>query len=106
MNDPAEQVELLEGACHRLLINLADASLCRALLEGLVAYKSTPLAGFPTRIRNLVSRSRAQADALCLRILQTDCGTSGSIEHELKQMCDTLTSLGVALKAGDKHAQH
>jgi len=54
LNDPAEQVQLLETACHRLLMNLEDASLCRALLEGLVAYKSTPLDGFPTGIRTLV----------------------------------------------------
>jgi hypothetical protein len=106
LNDPAEQVQLLETACHRLLMNLEDASLCRALLEGLVTYKSTPLDGFPTGMRTLVSRSRAQADALCLRILETDGGTSRSIEHELKQMCDTLTSLGAALEAGDKRAQH
>ena len=102
MNDPAEQVERLEAACHRLLMNLEDASLRRTLLEALVTYKSTPLDGFPTGMRNLVSTSRAQADALCLRILENDGGTSWSIEHELTQMCETLTALGAALKAGDK----
>lgn len=106
MSGPAEQVQLLETACHRLLMNLEDASLRRTLLEALVTYKSTPLNGFPTGLRDLVSTSRAQADALCLRILETDGGTGRSIEHELKQMCDTLTSLGDALKAADKQAQH
>ena len=87
-------------------MSLEDASLRQTLLEALVVYKSTPLDGFPTGMRNLVYKSRAQADALCLRILETNGGTSRSIEHELKQMCDTLTSLGAALEAGDKRVQH
>lgn len=87
-------------------MRLEDASLRQALLEALVIYKSTPLDGFPTGMWNLVWRSRAQADALCVRILQTDGGSSRSIEHELKQMCETLTSLRAGLTAGNEQAQH
>ena len=88
-----ESVQMLEVACHRLLRSPKDDGYRALLLEALATYKGVPLDCFPSALRDLVVTSREQADALCLRILETSALEGGSIEAELKEVCHTLAEL-------------
>lgn len=96
MNQPEECVQALETACHRFLSDPGDAGSRALLLEALATYNAVPLASFPTAVRDLVTTSRDQADALCVRILETSSGAS--IVSETENVCHTLGSLGEALR--------
>jgi hypothetical protein len=100
LSHPREHVQILEAACHRLLSSPQDDGSRAFLLEALAAYKAVPLACFPGAVHDLVASSRTQADALCVRILETDAGAGQSIDHEVEDVCHTLTALGEALKRG------
>ena len=87
-------MEALEAACHRLLKNPHDEGSRASLLKALATYNTVPMACFPVALL----ASHDQADALCLRILETDASPGNSIDREAKKVCDTLTSIGDALR--------
>ena len=100
LSRPADHVRALEAACHRLLKNPRDEDSRASLLKALATYKTVPMACFPLAVQHLVATSRDQADVLCLRILETDAASADAINREVKTVCDTLTSLGEALRKG------
>ena len=83
----------------------AGEALRVLLLEALVTYKTVRMDCFPASVRDLVAASRAQADALCLRILETNAVSGRSIEHEVKEVCRTLTCLEAAMKNMDEQGE-
>lgn len=98
MSPPKDSLQLLEAACHRLLRSPTDDGYRALLLEALAAYKKVALDSFPSAVRDLVITSRDQADALCLRILETSDRSRGSIDNEVQEVCQTLASLDEAMR--------
>lgn len=97
LTEVVKQVQALKTACHRLLRNLDDDLSRALLLEALAAYKAIPLASLPASVYGLVTTSRDQVNALCLRVLEANARAGRSIEHELQEVFKTLGALAVAL---------
>jgi hypothetical protein len=93
-----DAVQAVEFACHRAL-NVPEDDISRMmLLEALASFKATPLASFPSKVLNLVSRSRDQADALSDRILASNSLSDPSIDIEIRAVCHTTGSLAAAMR--------
>ncbi len=93
-----DAVQAADFACHRALDGPKDDMSRVMLLEALASFKATPLASFPARVLDLVSRSRNQADALCDRILASSGPFDSSIDEEIRAVCATLHSLAAAMR--------
>ena len=94
----ADAVQAVEFACHRAL-NVPKDDMSRVmLLEALASFKGTPLASFPNKVLDLVSRSREHADALSDRILASNSLSDPSIDHEIRAVCHVADSLAAAMR--------
>ncbi|GEP59887.1 hypothetical protein RSO01_70530 [Reyranella soli] len=82
-------MQALEAACHRLLKNPHDEGSRASLLKALATYKTVPMGCFPVAVQHLVAASRDQADALCVRIPETEAAPGDAIDREVKKVCDT-----------------
>jgi len=93
-----DAVQAVELACHRA-VNFPSDDIARTmLLEALTSFKATPLALFPPKVVDLVSRSHDQANALTNRILASNSLADPSIDLEIRAVCDTLSSLAEAMR--------
>lgn len=93
-----DAVQAVELACHRAVKSPTDDVARMMLLEALASFKATPLAPFPAKVVEMVSRSHDQADALTDRILASTSLSGPSIDHEIRAVCDTLSTLAVAMR--------
>ena len=95
--DAVDAVQAVEFACHRALNVPNDVSRVM-LLKALANLIATPLASFPQDVRELVKRSRDQADALSERILASNSLSAPSIDQEIRAVCHTLDLLAAAMR--------
>jgi len=93
-----DAVQAVELACHRAVNFPSDDIARMMLLEALASFKAMPLALFPPKVVDLIGRSHDQADALTDRILASNSLADPSIDHEIRAVCDTLSSLAVAMR--------
>ena len=95
--DAVQSVQAVESACHRVLRNSRDDVSRALLLEALASFQAVPLASFPTAVLDLVKASRDHADKLSNGILESRTLSDPMIDHEIREVCQSLGSLAAAL---------
>jgi hypothetical protein len=94
----ADAVQAVALACNQALDDTGDDMSRVLMLEALANYKAVPLTLFPPAVLDLVKLSHDQADALNDRILASRSLSDPRIEREIRAVCNTLDSLGEALR--------